>query len=131
MEGNGKTHKSAGALSVVRPDRFAEFIEPWPRVANPDHAARAWLSCVDTPGDESLAFAARDRYLASDEVSRGVTMDPARWLMDQKSAKWVGKWPAAVARAPNGERKALPPADPSKVGNYDPFFYLKKEKKDA
>ena len=117
-----KTHTLACA------DRFEEFIKPWPRVSNPDHAARCWISAVDSDAEASQAFAARDRYLASDEVSRGVVMDPAKWLRDQKSAKWGGKWPAAGARAPkncNGERKALPPADPSKVGNYDPKFYLK------
>jgi hypothetical protein len=100
-EGNGRTHTGNGAVAPTvraKVDRFAEFIAPWPRVANPDHAARAWLSCVDTPADEGLAFAARDRYLASDEVSRGVVTDPAKWLMDQKSAKWGGKWPQAVTR---------------------------------
>ena len=94
--------KSA-ALVPVRANRFAEFIAPWPRVANPDHAARAYLSCIDTNADEGLAFAARDRYLSSDEVNRGIVMDPAKWLMDQKSAKWGGKWPAANTRAPNGK----------------------------
>ena len=89
-------HKGADAPTVrATRDRFSEFIEPWPRVANPDHAARCWLSCIDTPADEGLAFAARDRYLSSDEVSRGVVMDPAKFLMEQKNAKWAGKWPTA------------------------------------
>jgi hypothetical protein len=98
------TETGAVAPTVrVRADRFAEFIAPWPRVAKPDQAARMWLSVIDTPADEDLAFLARDRYLASDEVARGVVGDPAKWLQDQKSAKWGGKWPAAVARAPNGK----------------------------
>ena len=89
-----------------RADRFHEFIAPWPRVANPDHAARCYLSCIDTDtdADEARAFAARDRYLASDEVARGVITDPAKWLMDQKAAKWGGKWPAA--RAPTGSTES-------------------------
>lgn len=109
-QSRAETDTETGAIApTVRAlaDRFVEFIEPWPRVANPDHAARAWLSCVDTPTDEGLAFAARDRYLASDEVSRGVVTDPAKWLMDQKSAKWGGKWPTAVARASNGKASTV------------------------
>ena len=90
------------APAVVCADRFAEFIAPWPRVVNPDHAARAWLSCVDTTAEEALAFAARERYLASDEVSRGGVTDPAKWLIEQKSARWEGKWPPATVRVPNG-----------------------------
>lgn len=92
-----ETAPKSAALPSVRDmrNRFEEFVSCWPRVANPDHAARAYLSCIDNAGDEDLAFAARDRYMASDEVSRGVVMDPARWLMDQKSAKWGGKWPGA------------------------------------
>jgi hypothetical protein len=102
----GKNPRMLADSSVGRADRFSEFIAPWPRVANPDHAARAWISCIDTPADEGLAFAARDRYLSSDEVSRGVVSDPAKWLMDQKSAKWGGKWPPAVQRMPNGKQTA-------------------------
>lgn len=87
--------------------RFREFLEPWPRVANPDHAARCWISVVDSAESEAAAFAARDRYLASDEVSRGVITDPTRWLGDQKSAGWAGKWPAAVARMANGKASTV------------------------
>ena len=93
--------------AVVRPGRFAEILASWPRAANPDQAARAWLSCVDTPADEALAFAARDRYLASDEVSRGIVMDLARWIMEQKSAKWGGKWPPAQARVHPGKASTV------------------------
>lgn len=83
------------SLAVVsRPsDRFAEWLGPWPRVAEPDAAARAWTSVVDTAEKEAAAFAARDRYLASDEVSRGVVMDPAKWLFAQ-TPHFSGKWPA-------------------------------------
>jgi len=88
-------------VPAVRTDRFGEFIAPWPRVSNPDRAARAWISCVETSSDEQAAFAARDRYLASDEVRRGVLMDVANWLMDQKSGRWSGKWPPPIA--PNGK----------------------------
>ena len=102
---NSLPFSSGSGLARVCPetiDRFSEFAAPWPRVANPDNAARSWISCVDTAADEALAFAARDRYLASDEVSRGIVMDLARWIMEQKSAKWAGKWPAPAKQ--NGAR---------------------------
>jgi hypothetical protein len=95
------------APTIRQQDRFAEFIAPWPRVANPDHAARCWLSCIDSHDSEAAAFAARDRYLASDEVARGVHTDPAKWLMDQKSAGWAGKWPPALQRQPNGKASTV------------------------
>ena len=78
-------------------DAFSDWLKPWPRCASPDMAARAWLSTVT--GDVlSLAFAARDRYLASDEVRRGAVMEPAKWLFAQKDAGWCGKWPVAMPR---------------------------------
>ena len=108
ITGKGRTQQgSAAALAVVRADRFAEFIAPWPRDAHPDQTARMWISCVETEADEGLAFIARDRYLASDEVARGVITEPARWLQEQKSAKWGGKWPPAVARHQNGSASTI------------------------
>lgn len=101
------TEQRSDAAPTTVPDRFAEFIEPWPRVAKPDQAARMWISVIDTPADEAAAFAARDRYLASDEVSRGIVGDPARWLQDQKSANWGGKWPTAIARPQNGSASTV------------------------
>jgi hypothetical protein len=90
MEWNGMdTHKSA-----VRADRFAEFLAPWPRVANPEFCLRAWLSSVESADDEAAAFAARDRYLSSDEFSRGIVMDATKWLVEQKTANWKGRWPS-------------------------------------
>lgn len=99
------TEQRSDVTSTTIPDRFAEFIEPWPRVAKPDQAARMWISVIDTPADEAAAFAARDRYLASEEVSRGIVGDPARWLQDQKSAKWAGKWPGKNGNGSTPYRK--------------------------
>lgn len=72
---------------------FNEWLAPWPRCASPDLAAGAWVSTVEQPSDRDGAFATRDRYLASDEVARGVVMDPAKFLFQQKAAGWRGKWP--------------------------------------
>lgn len=86
------------------PSRFADFIAPWTRVPNPEFALRAWLSAIDTAADEEAAFAARDRYLASDEVSRGIVKDPAKWIVEQKSGGWGGKWPPVTK--PNGVKQS-------------------------
>jgi hypothetical protein len=77
------------------PERFSEWLRPWPRVGNPDAAVQAWISVVVSPDDEAAAFAARDRYLASDEVARSVICEPAKWLYDQARGGWAGRWPAA------------------------------------
>ena len=100
-----KAHTEAGDLACV-PPRFIDFVSPWTREANRDHTLRVWMSVIETVADEDLAFACRNRYLASDEVLRGVVMDPAKWLMDQKAAKWSGKWPVAK---PNGPVVKEPP----------------------
>jgi hypothetical protein len=82
--------------------RFEDFIAPWPTVRNPDGAARAYVDCV-TVADEEAAFAARDRYLASDEVSRGVITGVERWLYDQRKSGWTGKWAAPISSKPTAK----------------------------
>lgn len=77
------------------PERFTEWLRAWPRVGSPDAAAQAWISVVISPDDESAAFAARDRYLASDEVARNVIQEPAKWIYDQARGGWGGRWPKA------------------------------------
>ncbi len=89
--------------------RFSEFIAPWPRKVGLDEAARAWLSVVPAT-IEDTAFAARDRYLASDEVSRGVVMGPAKWIYAQARDGFNGSWPlrstaVAVGMNGNGRRR--------------------------
>lgn len=95
-------------------NRFGEFIAGWARVPNEDRAMQSWISCVATSEDCELAFEARARYLNSDEVSRGVVMDPARWLFEQKNAGWRGRWPQrkeAAARATRPEPAELTEAE--------------------
>lgn len=88
-------------------NRFAEWLKPWPRCANVDQACRMWISVIDSAETEAAAFAARDRYLASDEVSRGAIMETAKWLQAQKSANWEGRWPVPPAR--KGSLETLSP----------------------
>lgn len=83
----------AREIRAAPPERFVEWLRPWPRVGKPDAACQAWLSVVVTPEDETSAFAARDRYLASDEVARNIIQEPAAWLYDQGRGGFSGRWP--------------------------------------
>jgi len=76
---------------------FRKFLEPWPRCADQDGAARAWIS-VDGDQHEVDAFACRDRYLASDDVARGVVQEPKNFIFEQGRNGWSGRWPAAKGK---------------------------------
>jgi hypothetical protein len=76
-------------------ERWEEWIQPWTQCADFDGACREWVSRV-TAANEAAVFAVRDRYLASDQVSRGVVMEPKRFLQQQADCGWRGKWPAKV-----------------------------------
>jgi hypothetical protein len=89
------THNGKTASATFSGD-FEEWIKPWVRCADPDGACRMWLSTVDTQADRDGAFASRDRYISSEEVSRGIWMEPWKFLMQQKKSNWAGKWPSAV-----------------------------------
>jgi hypothetical protein len=100
---------------------FRKWLEPWPRVSNPEGAARAWILAVNSPDDEAAAFAARDRYLASEEVARKIFMDPVRWLYEQSRSGWSGKWPRS------GEE---PSKDPTLGADTEAFIaYLRANKR--
>ena len=75
-------------------ERFEEFWARYPRKQHKIQAGQAWVSVV-TLSNEHLVFACLDRYLASDEVARGVIMNPEKWLMEQAADHWSGTWPAA------------------------------------
>jgi hypothetical protein len=100
-----KTHTQRARVPVVadlieQPStRFAEWIQPWPRKVGIDDAARAWISVV-TKKNEAAVFAARDRYLASEEVSRNVVMGPAKWIFQQARDGFNGTWPLKQFAAP-------------------------------
>lgn len=86
--------------------RFEEWISVYPRKADKDAAARAWISVV-TSNDEAAAFACRDRYLASDEVSRGVVMEAANFIFQQGRNKWEGDWPKARDSPTSGTKPSI------------------------
>lgn len=111
-----EAHTQRARVSVVadlteQPStRFNEWIQPWPRKVGIDDAARAWLSVV-TKKNEAAVFAARDRYLASEEVSRAIVMGPAKWIFQQARDGFNGTWPlkqfAAAANGHAGPPKGL------------------------
>ena len=74
---------------------FRKWIKPWKRCKDPNEVAAIWQATILGEEDVRGAFAARDRYLASDEVARNVIMAPERFLVEQKKAGWAGLWPEA------------------------------------
>jgi hypothetical protein len=93
--------------AAVPNGQLTEWLRPWPRVPNPDAVARAWVSIGIQSEDEPEVFACRDRYLASEEVSRNVVMDPAKFLFQQSQTHWGGKWPHRTT----GTNKKLTPTE--------------------
>jgi hypothetical protein len=45
-----------------------------------------------TAADEGAAFLARDRYLASDQVKRGIIQEPKKFITVQADCGWTGTW---------------------------------------
>jgi hypothetical protein len=85
--------------------RFAEFWDLYPRKQRKDFACMEWLSVV-TVANECEVFACLERYLASDEVARGVVANPDKWLYEQHRNKWTGTWPARRARDSRQQEQA-------------------------
>jgi len=67
------------------------------RKADPNGAARIWNSVV-MPETVDAAFACRDRYNASDEVSRGICMEAKKFISIQARNGWRGTWPPPTPR---------------------------------
>jgi hypothetical protein len=84
-------------------ERFDEAWAMWPLKVEKDAAARAWVSVV-TRSVEEAVFACIGRYLASDQVARGVVGKFAGWLFQQSRDGWAGEWPKAQSR--EGRRQA-------------------------
>ncbi len=102
------SHTKNVCVSEISGASFKAWINPWPRISDFDSAARAWISVIKDPDSEAAAFSARDRYLASDEVARGVVAAPHKWLFEQARSGWAGKWPAA-------RKGIISPAAPTRI----------------
>ncbi len=85
---------------AISSSRFPEFWSKYPRKFGEDSACRDWCSEV-TSENETVAFACLDRYLASDEVQRGVvmsagsTMKDTGWIVKCARDGWKCEWPKA------------------------------------
>lgn len=98
--GENNAARREGAMAIS--DRFPEWLDGFRgRKGHPDRAGRIWVSRVSTDSEAQAAFAARDRYNASDEVARGVLTEAAKFLQDQADNGWAGEWPRAADRQPD------------------------------
>lgn len=89
-----KAHTNACVL-ITDPkpsSRSEEFWNKYPRKVGYERAMHAWCFVV-TAANETQVFACLERYLASDEVSRGVVMSGEKWLNSQSADAWAGIWP--------------------------------------
>jgi hypothetical protein len=100
-------------LNAKSSARFEEFWEKYPRRQHKSAAAMQFVSLV-TIESEAAVFACLDRYLASDEVARGVLTNPETWLSKQYQDGWTGEWPAAKHE---GEYEEDPLDEPEQANN--------------
>ena len=80
--------------------RCEEFISRYPDRGNAEDTRREYMR-ANTPATEEACHACLDRYLASDQVHRGIVMRASRWLSEQKANNWEGDWmhPLTVSRS--------------------------------
>lgn len=88
-----------GSVPAVTKQRFQEWLRPWPRVPNEERTLHMFVFCW-TPENDANMFACRDRYLRSDEVGRGIVMNPDNFLSEQKENNWNGKWQTSAKSEP-------------------------------
>ena len=81
-------------------EAFRIFWNRYPLKDGENLCCQLWLSLV-TPENQAAVLACLDRYLKSEQVSRGVVKSPRNWLHDSSRDGWAADWPAA-----NGHRKA-------------------------
>lgn len=85
--------------------KFSEFWKKYPRKFGESEALGDWVSVV-TEENEAAVFACLDRYLASDEVGRGVvmsagsTMRDIGWLVKCSRDGWACEWPTKARDQP-------------------------------
>jgi hypothetical protein len=81
-------------------ERFEEAWSKWPLKVEKDAGAQAWLSVVPK-SKERAVFACIGRYLASDQVVRGVVAKFAGWLFQASRDNWQSEWP--TPKPPRGD----------------------------
>lgn len=71
--------------------RIEEFIRNYPHRSDPDRTRSEYIDS-NTADSEDACHACLARYLASDQVHRGITMTGPNWLKQQKRNNWAGDW---------------------------------------
>ena len=89
----------ASDLNGQTSSRFDEFWNLYPRKQHKDATCMEWVSVVPVSVEERV-FSCLSRYLASDEVARGVVANPEKWLMEQHRDGWEGMWPTTNGKPP-------------------------------
>jgi hypothetical protein len=84
--------KSAATVVYRQSRLFEQWWAAYPLNQHQREAAEAWSQLV-TVDNEKAVLACTTRYLASDQVARGVVMNPDKWLWEQSRNGWAGKWP--------------------------------------
>jgi hypothetical protein len=82
----------------AKPDPWDAFVKDYPLKLDLHSAEQRYRDLVG-PEDEAKAFACMGRYLASDQVDRGVVMGLERFIERQAADGWRGEWPRP--RSPN------------------------------
>jgi len=82
---------------------WVEFIGRYPLKKNLTAAERQFAKAV-TLENRAAVFACLERYLASDQVRRGVVMNPDNWLSECGADNWRNDWPRP--REPSKERRS-------------------------
>ena len=106
-----------------KPEASLRFPEFWKRYPLKDVAenlsAGVWLGLV-TIDVEAAVFSCLERYLASDQVARGVVKSPNNWLHDCARANWECVWPAAQPANGSGKPAARRNMEPLSaiIGRY-------------
>lgn len=94
QNGFSRASKPANTPSVLSSNRFHEFWDKYPLKVGESRTAGVWIGIV-TPDNEADVFACLQRYILSDQVSRGVAKNPDNWLHDCARDGWKSQWPQA------------------------------------
>lgn len=93
------SHRSPGLVCVPSfPERFPDFWEKYPRKMGEGSACQDWISC-DCDEHAEDVFSCLGRYLASEEVRRGVVMNAGSnmrdvgWIVKCHRDGWRSDWP--------------------------------------
>jgi hypothetical protein len=98
-------HVLAADLDEQASPRFEEAWAKWPGLkARKNPAAQMWVSVVPLSA-EAKVFECLERFLASDQVARGIVGYFDNWLQQQHADSWEGSWPAPRVQQQRSSRQ--------------------------